>query len=276
MRHYVTFSGARYDYTTQRIVEDAPKYGVDNVIVYDDFWLRECRPEYWSRVEWFRNQRHKDEAGPRGVDWFIFKSYVMLDALRRIEPGDVFLFTDSDTFPVTNLGYLYDTCVADGGVMLFGARGCLIREWTKRDVMLLMGCDGPKYLDEWQTVGRFMLYRKPTGTGVEFDSERFLLDWLAYTANPFVNTFEPSVLGPDQPELRQSRAEQSVLSNLRIRYGLPIYREACEFGCWEGKADLAHERDLPHQFFSQDGRHSYRTGYAGDESEGSAFRSVHD
>lgn len=280
-RHYVTFSGARYFDTTNRIVGNAPKYGADNVLVYDDWWLQHCRPAYWDRVRWFRQQRWNDEAGPRGVDFFVFKPYVILDALRRIDPGDVLLWSDADTYPIADLRPFYDRCVTDGGALFFAARGCLNKWYTKRDVFVLMGCDSAPYYEAWQTVGRFMLFRKPTGEGLpgtggpEFDSERFLLDWLAYTANPFINTFEPSVISPDQEELKQSRCEQSVLSLLRQKYGMPLYREACEFGCWKGETDPNREIDFPgHQTFSQVGGHSYRPGFAGDHFEGSSFRNV--
>ncbi len=38
-RILITFSGAAYDNTTEIIVRDAPRFGVDEVRVYDDLWL---------------------------------------------------------------------------------------------------------------------------------------------------------------------------------------------------------------------------------------------
>lgn len=272
-RVYATFSGAKYHDTTRRIVQDAPRFGADQVLVFDDHWLRLDRPGYWSKTEWFRQQRNRQEGKPRGVDWFCFKPFTVLDAFRRLSPGDVLLYTDADTFPIANLTPLYEQCVADGGAMLFCARGCMNGVWTKRDIFTVMGCDEPRYRDTWQAVARFMLFEK----GGAFPAEEFLGQWLGFTANPFVSTFEPSVLGlPDDEGFQENRVEQSVLTNLSVRYGLPLYREACEFGCWGEAANLARERDLPHQFFSQTGAHSFRPGYAGDESEGSAFRNVTD
>jgi hypothetical protein len=276
-KHLVTFSGSRYHDTTQRIVEDAPKFGVDNVVVLDDNWLRNCRPGYWSRMEWFRQQRVKGEGKARGIDFFCFKPFVVLDFFRRMPAGDVMLYVDADTFPIADLTPLYDRCVADGGVMLFGARGCVQKVWTKRDAFILMGCDEPKYHDQWQAVARFMLFQK----GGAFPADEFLGQWLGFTANPMVNTFDPSVLAPDYPEFREARCEQAVLGNLATRYGIKLHREACEFGCWTAPEDdpsvgEQYRYGVPYQMFSQTGAHSYRPGFSGDEGEGSAFRTVNE
>lgn len=274
-RVLLTFSGAKYFDTTKRIVEDAPRFGADEVMVADDWWLKNCHPGYWRKMEWFRQQRNKREGGPRGVDWFCFKSFTILNAFRRLNRGDVLLYTDADTVPIADLTMLYERCVTDGGAMLFSARGCTNAHWTKRDCFILMGCDEPRYYTPWQTVARFMLFEK----GGAFPVEDFLGQWLGFTANPILNTFERSILGlPELTGFREHRCEQSVLTCLSLRYGLRRYREACEFGGWDGPS-LPEEADdgYPgYQTFSQVGKHSFRPGYSGDESEGSSFRNLND
>lgn len=273
MKYYVTFSGFKYHDTTQKIVANAPRLGADVVHVYDDKWLREMRPGYWSKTEWFRTR-----PMVRGVDWFCFKPFVILDAFRRLAPGDLMIYSDADTFPIASLTPLYETCQQDGGIMLFNARGCVNKLWTKRDCFVLMGCDEPEYHDSWQAVGRFLVLEK----GGRFDVASFLGQWLGFTCNPIMNTFEPSVMGlPDYPGFREHRAEQSVLTNLAVKNRLKLYREACEFGAWNEEEDgkskcvpMQYRGETYGQTFSQLGSHSYRPGFEGDESEGSAFRNV--
>lgn len=265
-----TFSGAKYSYTTGRIATESKDHGSDEVWIADDWWLRNCRPDYWEKTQWFREQ-----PGVRGVDWFLFKPFYLLDLFRRLDDGDVLMHTDADTFPVADLTPLYEQCVKDGGVMLFSARGCVNKIWTKRDCFILMGCDEPKYHDTWQAVGRFMLFQK----GGDFPAEKFLCEWLGATANPIANTFAPSILAPEYEGFRQHRAEQSCLTNLAVRYGLPMYRELCEFGYgYPGDVPSAQqpcERDcVGHQVMSQHGGHSYAPG-RGDQ-DGSEWRNINE
>jgi hypothetical protein len=272
VKYLAAFSGSKYQDTTRRIVEDAPTLGVDEVWIYDNWWLKNCRPGFWERTSWFRNH-----PKVRGIDFFCFKPFYILDAFRRLQPGDILLATDADTFPIADLSPLFDQCRADGGIMLFGARGCVNREWTKKDAFILTGCNEEKYYESWQAVARFALFEK----GAAFPVERFLGEWLGFTCNPMINTFDPSVIEPDQPELREPRCEQAVLGLLAVKYNLKLYREACEFGCWSEPEDAEcvppqYRGGVPYQMFSQRGNHTYRPGYSGDESEGSAYRNVND
>lgn len=262
---YVTFSGDRYHESTKRIVEDAPKFGADAVHVYDNLWLERCRPGYWDRMSWFREQRHRKESGPRGIDWFTWKALVILDALGRVEPGDVVLYTDGDCYPIGDLRPLFQRCRDDRGVMLFEAIGCPQRVWTKRDCYIAMGCDREEYHSARHTVARFLLFQKDA----LFPAEQFVGEWLGFTANPIINTFKPSVLGkPELPGFVQHRCEQSVLSNLRVKYGCKLYREACQFG--DGQPQ---DQEIYPTVFHQEGRHSYSPdGYVG----GSVFANVRD
>jgi hypothetical protein len=267
MNVLATYSGAKYHRTTQRIVEDAQRFGVDKVMVYDNHWLRACRPAFVEKMKWFL-----EHPKTRGDGWFLWKPMVVLDAFRRLNDGDVLLFTDADTFAVADLTPLYDTCRANGGVMLFGARGIINKFYVKRDAFVLMGCDEPKYHDALHTVARFMLFEK----GGAFPVEKFLGEWLGFTANPMINTFDPSVILPDYPTLIEPRAEQAVLSLLSIKYGVPLHREACEFGGpWPGETQ-PNELPIAHQYFSQIGGHSFAPGYARDESVGSLYRNMND
>lgn len=290
-KFYATFSGKNYHDMTSKIVNDAPKFGADQVLVYDDLWVKECRPDLM--------ERHKDllnHPRMRGFGWFFWKAPYMLDALARMNDGDVLLAADGDTYPISDLNPLCDQCVKDGGILLFAAVGCLHRHWGKRDAMHLMGMDSDAYRDRHHACARFLIFQKgatinfkPTTfypSGGTITPTDFLKQWHDYTSDIRINTFDPSTILPEYPDLHQPRCEQAVLTNLAIRYNLRLYREACEYGnpCmdwdyvnaddpWPPAGHRIGDEPLYPQTFVQCGSQS-RDPHS--NSQGSSFRNVFD
>ena len=233
-RIYCTFSGRQYDETTQRIVEDAPKFGVDEVRIYDDRWL--LGTEFYKVNRWIFDLKSRNEH--RGFGWYSFKPFVILNEMHRLliertdergGPGyedthdDIILWTDADTFPIADLTPLYEQCRKDGGIMLFAAEGCVQGAWTKRSCMKAMACDTEYYRRSQHAVGRFMLFEAGN-----YRAKQFLMEWQTYLLNPACIGLEPS---PDEyPEYIEHRSDQSILGNLAHKYKLKLYREADEFG----------------------------------------------
>ena len=233
-RVLVTFSGAPYEATTRRIVEDGPRFGADDVVVYDDLWL--TTQDFYRQNEWLWRHPHR-----RGFGWYAWKPFVIWHALQRLDEGDVVLYVDADTAPIAHLGALFVKCEQDGGVMLFASEGHRQSEWCKWDCYAAMGVDRFAPMDQQAGVARFMLFQRGP-----WKSTQFLMEWLAYCVNPLANTFDLSVLGPERPEFVEHRAEQAIMTNLAHKYGLRLYREACEAG-----NGSARDRELYWQLFTQ-------------------------
>ena len=270
-RILITFGGSQYEATTQRTVEDAAKFGVDQVRVYDDVFLR-AHP-FAKLNSWLF-----DLPNVRGLCWFAWKPLVIMDALERFcDDGDVVLFIDGDTFPIADLTPLYDRCVQDGGQMLFAAQGCSNRQWVKSDCWDVMAArhehspEGRRgvNIDSQHAVARFMLFEKGP-----WHVKQFLMEWLTYCLNPLATTFDDSKLhdvcreyrGYENRGFEQHRTEQAILSLLAHKYNFKLYREACQFG----NAELAaHGTDswYPQLFVQQYGS-GPRT------NEGSRYRNV--
>lgn len=255
-RVYITFSGAAYNATTARIVENAPKMGADEVWVYDDKWLLETDFYHLNRWLW---EHHGDMHNhPRGFGWFCWKPFIMLDAFSRLQDGDIVLFTDADTYPVADLSVLYEECARNGGAMLFSAVGHHNRQWVKRDCFLVMGQDCAEYHDGQHATARFMLIQRGP-----WKPYQFLLEWQTYCLNPYAQTFDPSVLAPELEGFREHRTEQAIMTLLGLKYGFTFYREACQFG--DGCDD---DRELFPTLFHQEYCSAPKT------LEGSLFRNV--
>lgn len=254
---YITFSGSNYHKQTSYVMERATKMGADKVLIYDDVWLTQYRRDFCQKNKWFFDYPEK-----RGFGWYIWKPFIILDALRRAESGDIVMYIDGDTYPIHDFSMLYPLCKKQGGVMVFEAVGQCNSRWCKRDCFIVMGQDDPRFRFAPHGCARFMLFEK----GLQLPHE-FLENWLKYLCIPEANTVAPSHLAPEYPEYVEHRSDQSVMTNLIHRYGLRLFREACQFG-----SHVTKDKDLFPQLFEQMGGHNPSPT----SCEGSMFRNVND
>jgi hypothetical protein len=244
-RWLVTFSGSDYDATTERIVADGPRFGADEVLVFDDAWLDTTEFRTLNRWLWDHpGQRYPDgRTRRRGYGWYAWKSFVIQYALDYFaDMGDIVFYTDGDTFPVADFSVCYDTTQRDGA-MLFVASGQSNHRWCKRDCYVVMGQDAEPMRYAYVPAGnaRYMGFLKGP-----WKPRQLLQEWLAYSVNPTATTFDPSMLRPELPEFTEHRTEQAILTLLAYRYGYKLHRECCEGG--EGWPE---DRDMYGQIFSQ-------------------------
>ncbi len=234
MNVLVLFGGKDYEATTERTVATAGKFGVDEVLVFDDVWL-DAHP--FRQV----NRWIFETSWRRGHGWFSWKPLIIEAAFERFSsPHDVVLYLDADTYPVADLSVVFDTARRDGA-MLFDVVGQKQRTWCKRDCFLVMAQDEARYHDAAAGSAQFAAF-----WGFEWRTRQLLLEWQAYSLNPRANILSPSVLGAELPGFREHRAEQAILTNLAHKFEFPLHRQAC--GAGEG---WAHDRELYPQLFVQ-------------------------
>lgn len=254
MRVLITFSGAPYEATTKLIVERGPLFGADDVRVYDDQWI--LKQDFYRQNMWLWEHPHK-----RGFGWYAWKPFIIWHALSTLNAGDVVLYIDADTVPIASLAPLYETCESDGGIMLFASEGHRQDAWCKRDCFVVMGQDDELDWDQQAGVARFMLFQKGP-----WRTTQFLMEWLTYCVNPLANTFDASLYGVDSGHFIEHRAEQAIMTNLAHKYGLNLYREACEAGNGSGR-----DRAIYGQLFQQINPMEARVTVA---AEGSAYFNI--
>jgi hypothetical protein len=205
-------------------VEDAPKFGVDEVRVYDDRWLMQT--EFYRLNRWIFDLKSRNEK--RGFGWYSWKPFVILQALdwTELNYGDaVILWTDADTFPIGDLTPLFEQCRKDGGIMLFAAEGCAQGVYTKHSCMTAMGQDTHEFRMAQHATARFALFEAGN-----YRAKQFLMEWQTYCLNPMCIGFETYRGENEYKEYQEHRSDQSILTNLAHKYGLRLYREADQFG----------------------------------------------
>jgi hypothetical protein len=162
---------------------------------------------------------------PRGAGLWLWKPYVILAATQLAKPGDVVVYSDSGAefhAPITPL--IDDFRNIDASVLAHDLGTLLERQWTKRDALVLMGCDSTGYRDSSQMSASFMLFKK------DANADRFLRDWLRFATDGRLLSDAPSTCGlPEYEAFREHRHDQSIFSLLYKRWGFRSYQN------WTGK-----------------------------------------
>jgi len=259
-RILITFGGRAYDATTERIVRDGPRFGADEVRVYDDRWLVEKVPDF-RKLNSFLWETDKKF----GFGWCAWKPMIILEewykAFIALHHNTV-LYVDADTYPIADLSPIFQFAERDG-ICLFESQGNPNKRFTRRDCCVAMGLDEEKHWNARHACGRFSTFKVG-----DYRAWQFLCEWLTYSVNPMCQSLEPSKYAPEFPEFARHSNEQSVLTLLASKYGIPLHREACQFG-WPVSPNCGLEEDKYPQLFHQE----YCTGDRSDLA-GSRWRNV--
>ncbi len=155
----------------------------------------------------------------RGAGYWLWKPYFILRTLISMNDGDVLFYADAGSYFVHSTDPLIRTAEQSGQDVLFFENPHLEKHWTKRDALILMGCDQPRYRDSRQRGGGFSLWRKS-----EF-ALLFANQYLHYCRDPRIATDIPNQLGfPNHDGFRENRHDQSVASLLCKKHHVPAFR----------------------------------------------------
>ncbi len=153
---------------------------------------------------------------PKGGGYCLFKPYFILDALERMDEGDVLLYMDSadwieegQSFREELLAYMADKdMVLTNGAFRHG-------DWTRRDTFVLMGCDKEEYWNAIQLEAGIIVVKNTEYT------RKIMLEYLGWCEVPAVVTEDELICErPNLEGFREHRYDQSVLTNLWIKHRL--------------------------------------------------------
>jgi len=144
---------------------------------------------------------------PRGAGYWLWKPYLIQEAIGDCKVGDIVVYTDAGVEFVNYVGHLLNAM--EGDIMLFGNH-YQHRDWCKREVFDTMEC-----VDGHQVQASAMVFRANDST-YEFASE-----WLQLCMLPdWIN----DVCKPDQyPSFQEHRHDQAILTCLQQRYRLKLH-----------------------------------------------------
>ncbi|MCM5528543.1 hypothetical protein [Parasegetibacter sp. NRK P23] len=200
----------------ERLNTSALKHGVQDLYSFSF--------ESFSGKPFFKQFEHI-LAQPRGLGYWLWKPYIILETLEQLNDGDVLIYSDCGIEIIEDLSPLVEICAAKQPVVLFANGNLLNAAWTKRDCFVRMNADAPAYWLAIQCDASFALFRKGS------DSVKFVQEWLNYASNESILTDIPNSSGKrNLPGFIEHRHDQSILSILAKKYGYSLYRQASQYG----------------------------------------------
>jgi len=212
----VTFASWRYEGGRRRLLRSIEQHSPARCWNFS--------PKDFTATALYRGMRRTARA-PRGAGYWLWKPHYVVEVLKQIAEGDLLVYLDAGFELNAGIEPLLKLVSADPGVALFRVHGRLNRHWTKRDCFVLMGCDTPRFLDVEQSMSGIIVIRKNAV------AVRLMCEWLACVGDSRTLTDAPNTCGlPNYPGFTEHRHDQSILTNLAIRHGIPTYTDPSQFG----------------------------------------------
>jgi len=200
--YLVNFATPNFYKSQKELNANALKFGVDKTISYTFDMIK--------KTDFYKENKELLDR-KRWIGWGSWKPYVILEALKKIEKGDILIYCDSGISFRSSLKDIIKRCNKKG-IVLFQSRP-VMRQWTKRDTFVLMGCDKKEYHDAHQIMAGLNLWKKtPT-------SQKIVSQWLEFCKDTRIITDDDNVCGkPNFPDFIEHRGDQSILSILAVKY----------------------------------------------------------
>lgn len=216
MIHLITFASPRYESSRRRLVRSAHHLGQARVWEFSPRQFRATR---------FRAD-HRDIADtPRGAGLWLWKPYYIREVMAEASDGDIIMYVDAGVEIIAPVEPLLALLDVNRGVAMFRLHGLVNAQWTKRDCFVLMNCDRDEVVGAEQAMGTIVVFRK-CALACELVAE-----WLRYACDRRIISDDDNVCGkPNYPGFRAHRHDQSILSNLRARFGLAAYCDPTQWG----------------------------------------------
>ncbi|MFG6599091.1 MULTISPECIES: hypothetical protein [unclassified Sulfitobacter] len=158
---------------------------------------------------------------PRGGGYWVWKPRIILQELRKLEPGDVLVYCDAGRYNYYNLNLFPKALIArarkDGMVLNVSMpRHGALSKWTKRDCLVLLNMDRPEVISKPQIQACWSFW---TPSEEAFD---FLSTWVQHCSDPRIVSDQPNELGlPNYPDFIDHRHDQSIFTLLIYKYNMP-------------------------------------------------------
>lgn len=170
----------------------------------------------------YRDAHKEIFAYERGNGLWLWKPYIILDALNKINDDDYLMYIDSGAFFVDRIQKLIEVMNEYQQDLLTFELPLLQRQFTKKETFKIMEIS--RY-DTNQRLSGYIVLRKTSFT------LSFINEWLSYMENESAVSFKRFDNSIDEfSDFYSHREDQSILTLLCLKHNLPSFRDPSQFG----------------------------------------------
>lgn len=224
----ISFATEKYIKSQKLLEEKSYIFGADRVVSYS---VKDIDKS-------FIKKNKKAFSSPRGAGYWIWKPYVIHKTLSELPENEILMYIDSGAYPICDLNNL----PTQQDITSFEMYDQMHKKWTKYDCFHVMNCLDEKYFVQKQRLGGFQIYRNNN------TSRQFVEEYLYYceVQENICITDEKSKYGNEFQEFTENRHDQSVFTNLCIKYNIFGHRDPSQWG----NAHLSFYKDQYPQVFN--------------------------
>lgn len=164
-------------------------------------------------------------ANKKGGGYWLWKPYIILNTLNKINEGDFLFYCDSGSYYVSPIDNLIKVMEEKKKSIMLFENPLVEKQWTRRDTFIIMGCDDVKYTDTPQLVGGFILLKK------DKFSVNFIKEYLSWCCDKScIMDFDQYIYKSNYENFIAHRHDQSILSILGKKYDIETFRDPSQFG----------------------------------------------
>jgi hypothetical protein len=214
--HVVTFGSKGYERHIDLQRRGALRFGAASHVAY---------AEDSAPVQAARRENPDIFDHQRGYGYWLWKPYILRDALARVEGDGYVVYLDAGITPIADMRPWFE-CMRPHPVAFHApTEASRLGQWCKRDCFILMDADTPTF---WNL--------RPISAGIQAhrqseESAALLAAWRHHMHDPRLLTDQANTQGlPNLPGFRGHRHDQSILTILAAQHRIPILREPTQYG----------------------------------------------
>ena len=207
--YFVSFGGPTKNYYDAL---DSIYKQVNNLQIFD-YNIKYTDIDLQNDIKFWQRHSKFIKNNKRGYGYWIWKPYIILQTLNKMQDNDILLYADAGCEIINNsqkMEYLLKKC--DEYNILYSSTYFNEINWTKRDLLNYMDMDCPIYINSLQSQASFIFIKKND------KMYNFVKEWYNIASNNY-NFIDdsPSIL-PNYKIFIENRHDQSIFSLLTKKY----------------------------------------------------------